>query len=445
MADQTAATTADAASEASRNPWRLEEIEPTSLVGLWPDESPPECDFVLKCLVEHYGGELQVVEELERTDDATEIVWGVACSVPGVGAPVVFWVEPARNSEDVLPEETARSCRWVVGAETILDETDPLREFGRLMQVFACALPDVPAVLDVNTTRWYLRDTLHEMFSCGEVEPPAEVLWVIEAVETVPGSKPAERSVWLHTHGLWRCGAPELELLEVPSDLAQAAADLLNGVAALSLERPLPAPGAAYEVGTGLAVSIQPWEVVAPFVPHGAAGGMSDRADTHDGARGVICAAEQQGAYRKIWVCPTEVVQRLARDEAGVYLTERETKRQAHLARAEWGHLRTAFEAGSDHPAVPVRFGVKVGYASDADPTSREHLWFEIRQFDGQRVEACLVNEPLTVSRLGKGDCAWIERDEISDWRVVTPNGAYGPTDMEALSKLVERLREETA
>ncbi|MHC5113293.1 MAG: DUF4026 domain-containing protein [Planctomycetota bacterium] len=443
MADQSAATTA----ETTRDPWQLEAPEPTSLVGLWPDETPPERDRILKCLVEHFGGEVQIIEELEPTEDATEIVWGVACNVPGVGAPVVLWTEPARDADDALPDEATRGCRWVVGAETVLDATDPLREFGRLMQVFSCALPEVAAVLDVNTTRWYLRDTLQEMFACDDIEPPAYVLWVIQAVETVPGSKPAERSVWLHTHGLWRCGAPELELLEVPSDLAQAAADLLNGVAALSLERPLPAPGAPYEIGTGLTVSIQPWEAVAPFVPHGAAGGMSDRTDAHAGARGVICAAEPQGAYRKLWVCPTEVVRRLADDEAGVYLTEQATKRQSRLARAEWGHLRTAFEAGGgqEHPSVPVRFGVKAGFASDADPTSREHLWFEIRKFDGQRVEGCLVNQPLTVSGLSKGDVEWIERDTISDWRVVTPNGAYGPTDLEALTKLVERMRNEDA
>ncbi len=116
------------------------------------------------------------------------------------------------------------------------------------------------------------------------------------------------------------------------------------------------------------------------------------------------------------------------------------------MARAEWGHLRTAFEAGGgERTSVPVRFGVKAGFPSEDDPSSREHLWFEISQFDDQRVEACLVNQPLTVKRLSKGDVEWIERDAISDWRVVTPYGAYGPSDLEALGQLIERLREDPA
>jgi hypothetical protein len=41
-----------------------------------------------------------------------------------------------------------------------------------------------------------------------------------------------------HTHGLHRCGRPELEMLEVPQRYVRTAADLLEAIAARSLDMP---------------------------------------------------------------------------------------------------------------------------------------------------------------------------------------------------------------
>ena len=92
--------------------------------------------------------------------------------------------------------------------------------------------------------------------------------------------------------------------------------------------------------------------------------------------------------------------------------------------------------------ATKVVFGIKAGFATDGDASSREHLWFEVRQVDGDRVEAELVNQPFSVSRLKRGDAVWIERTEISDWLVVTPCGSFGPNDVPALWSVIDAIKD---
>src|SRR5262245_18083674 len=112
------------------------------------------------------------------------------------------------------------------------------------MRLLTGSFDDIPAVLDNNCTRWHPGETIRRDFIDNAVEPPVDVLWVIHAVTPA-----AEGGAWLHTHGLWRCGVPELEMLDVPARDASRAAELLSAIASRLLEEPLPAPGEPFRVG----------------------------------------------------------------------------------------------------------------------------------------------------------------------------------------------------
>jgi hypothetical protein len=430
-------------------PWQLPELEPTNLIALWPDDRPPTITEIIRALRAHLGDDVRRLEELPPDDPS--VAWCVAVKLPVLEAPIVFWTEPAQPIPlDELAELSGRAFSWVLGVETLLDARDPLTDFINLLSSIGGALPDVPAVLDVNTARWHTRRELDEVFASEEIEPPADVLWIIQAVQAMSDSDAGEGAVWLHTHGLWRCGVPELEMLEVPADRAEAAAELIDDVASLLLAHPPPPPGDPMEIGTDLRVVFQPWHAVAPYVADGAPGGMAERADDEDnahvGVRAVVCADEPVGRYRQLWVWPREVVERLSRDEAGVYMTLRATERQAKLARAGWGHLATAFASAAQAPPDPsgepaALFGVKAGFADDDDETSREHLWFQALAFNADKVRGRLVNQPLAVQALRRGDELWIDREQVSDWRVMTSCGCYGPNDIAALWRAVDDLK----
>lgn len=433
----------------SCDPWRLPELEPTNLIALWSDHQAPTKTEVITALSSHLGRKVSVLEELAGDDP--NIAWCVATKLPTLAAPVVFWSERAQPiPADELVVVSAASCEWIVGAEALLDVGDPLTDYLNLMTLIAGAFSDVSAVLDVNTTRWHTRQELDEVFAPDDVEPPAEVLWVVQAVQQGPECAAGERLVWLHTHGLWRCGAPELEMLGVPLEYSDPAAELMNDIAALLLERPPPAPGAPLDIGTDLRVTFQPWQVIVPHLGGDVPGGMSERIDdgenAHIGTRAVICALPEPEGAGGPWVWPRRVTEKLMRDEAGVYMTRRATERQAKLARATWGQLATAFASvvhlPSEESASPTTvFGIKAGFTEDDDETSREHLWFEIHRFNAERVEGELVNQPLAVRRLRKGDRVWIDREQVSDWMVMTPEGSFGPNDLASLWRAIDEVK----
>jgi uncharacterized protein YegJ (DUF2314 family) len=423
--------------------WSLPEPEPTNVVALWADVEAPTVTEVLAGLSASGPGSVEKLEDVEHDDQ--QVAWSIATRWPTIRAPIVLWAEPAQPMDErACAALQTPACKWIVGAETLLDPSDPLTEYTTLMQGLARGLSAVPAVLDVNTTRWFPRHELEAVFG-QDIEPPVDVLWVVQGVRAE-----REEIVWLHTHGLWRCGTPELEMLEVPVTCAGPAAELMNDVASLIIEQSPPAPGATVEIGTELRVTLQPWQHVVQTVAEGIPGGPQDRVDdgenAHVGARAVICAEHQAGAYRKVWQWPEEVTRQLMRDEAGIYRSRRETERQGRLARSAWDQLATAFAAAHDRVGgtePTVVFVVKAGFPHDDDASSREHLWFEVERFEGARLHGRLVNQPVAVRRLSKGDCSWIDREHMSDWRVVTPGGSYGPAAVEEMWRAIDALAEQ--
>ncbi len=425
-------------------------------MGLWPHDEPPtliELISAARCVFE------APLRELEPPDIGSPdgVTWHAALEVPGHDLPILVWVEPSRPlSPDEIDDPRALGCRWALGAETLLDGADPVAGYTSLMRLLTGSFEDIPAVLDANCGRWHPAETIRRDFIENEVEPPAEALWVIHAV-----TRGARAGAWLHTHGLWRCGVPELEMLDVPADLAPRAAELLNAIASRLLEEPLPDPGEAFGVGVDLAVTLRPWQEIAPHLAD-VPGGAADRSrpdDVHGGVRAVVCAWDPTGARSRAW--PMDVLSSLDSGDGLLFLSRRATDRAAALAQRTWPQLATAFAtlpghrrrsddlppAACDRPAA--RFILKAGLAPDA-PTSdgddggrgdREHMWFVVRRFQGDRAEAVLMNDPVLARRMRRGDVLWIERGAVSDWSVVTPAGSFGPDDLDGLSAAIDALR----
>ena len=425
------------------NPWELRAPEPTTLIALWPHELPPTKTEVMAAMESRLGLPLREVDRLDADDP--QVLWTTVVGIPDHGEPVVIWCEPARPlPAGELDDPLASACRWVIGAETVLDREDPFRSFTALLGLLAQAFADVPAVLDTNSGRWHPRAVLDEQFATGAVEPPEDVLWIIQSV-----SRKKEGCVWLHTRGLFRCGRPELEMLDVPPASAAAADALLNTIAGRLLEEPVPGPGQPFPVGGDLAVTLQPWAAISPSLADDASG-VADRArddDRDGGVRAVVCATTPAD---KSWVWPHEVVGRIERGEGFLFLSRRSTERKARQARATWPQLLRGFASlaasrwGGD--GDPVRFALKAGLSRPDDPVGeREHLWFAVRRFDRDRAEAVLVNEPVLIKTLKRGDVTWIGPEMISDWSVETPLGRFGPAEATAMRSELDALSKREA
>ncbi len=332
----------------------------------------------------------------------------------------------------------AESCPLAIGLETALDQRDPIGHYAVLMRLIADVFSRTPAILDVNCGRWHLGSSVQAHFN-GAVEPPDDMLWVIQSVSSAPAAN-RPRVAWLHTHGLRRCGRPELEMLDVPLEHADAAAELVNLVASLLLEEETPEAGAPMAIGPELEIVLQPWQRIAAELPAGVPGSMSDReeagdAGAHADQRAVICA--KQSGDR--WTWPETAVRAIEDGTAAIFQSRRATQRQAALAQRRWPALQhlLAAERGND-----LRIVIKAAFASDAEG-GREHLWFEVKQIDGDLATAELLNEPELIGELRRGMTCRVERATISDWQVHCAAGAFGPETIDRLPETIAIARVE--
>lgn len=458
MVELTPDNSNEGANNGASGSWALPEPEPTTLIALWPGEAAPTMTEIVAAINDYLGSEIEVVDELDPEDDG--VLWNMVVELPGLKERSIIWAEPAQPlSPDELNDPRALACRWVIGAETLLNPDDPLGEFTALMRTIAGSVEDAPAVLDVNSGRWHPRAALCEQFLEFDIEPAPEMMWLIHAVCREDESS---GDAWLYTRGLWRCGRPELEILEVPSALTSSAAELTNAVATWMIDSATPEPGEPIAIGDGISVVLQPWREVVEFVAADAPGGADTRKDDPDnpfaGVRAVICSDEQKGALRKIWTWPAEAIEQLESNSAVLWRSNRTSARESARANATWPRLATAIASVSSDAlntsrdeieatdARCIRVLVKARFADENWSGDQwEHLWFIVHAIEGDRVDGELANTPVLLQHLSEGDRIWIDRDQLSDWWVFTPFGTFAPTTAAGLEHAIDRFRLERA
>jgi uncharacterized protein YegJ (DUF2314 family) len=434
-------------------PWALPEQEPSTFIALWPDDQPPMVTEITSAIAGVLEEEMNVLGEIDPEECDGELQWVVVVELPGLPFPVMLWAEQAKPIDpSELDPESVQHCRWAIGAETVLGTDDPLSAHTFVMKVLAAAFFESPAILDVNCAMWHTREELDSMYLSDEVEPPFDGLFIIHSIGRDRGEKPRDEAVWLHTHGLWRCGLPELEMLEVPREHVDVAATLLNEIASLLFEYPPPAAGEPFEVGAGVAVTFQPWQVVietmAPEVPGGRNHRNEKLADSHTGVRAVVCDPEPRGKFRPAWTWPQAAIHAIQNEDVSLYRTRRATERQAMIARSRWDQFATAYSSVhrqliDSQPKPGAMFLVKAGYQRDgADHEhEREHLWFDVRGFHGEQAEGVLLNQPQNITGMTRGTSYRIDRDTVSDWRVQTALGVFGPDTIEPMWRALDSMK----
>ena len=417
------------------DPWVLPRVEPTTLILAWPHREPPPLTSVTAALSSSAHSE--VLDE--STHESPLVQWSLHCRVPPHPMPVILWCESSSARCTKGTHHSVKQCPWIIGLGTQLDARDPLQCYGGLVRLITSAFEESTALYDSGSASWHTRKELEDLFLSSGAEPPAEILWGIHAVST------GRSGVWLHTHGLWRCGRIELEMLEVPKAKVDAAGSLINTVAELLLDSEPPPPGHPYHVGTEIQVAFQPWQKVAPFLRDGVPGCMGDRRaegeNPHTGVRAVVCSARPCGPSRSEWKWPRSAVERFAADDAVVFRTERATRRQQDVARALWPELAMAFF--SLQGCQQVKFFVKVGFQSGCRTReiAHEHVWLRIQRIHGNDIEGELTSQPLFVSGMKQGDMVRISAALLSDWVAETPLGDFGPQQVDGLRGAVGQLR----
>ncbi|MCP4870537.1 MAG: DUF4026 domain-containing protein [Proteobacteria bacterium] len=342
-------------------------------------------------------------------------------------------VQGSRLLEDDVAR--AREASVAIAVECDMsDVSDPLRALHRQVQVLHALAPEAVVILDVAACAFRSGHWMWEVASCP-IPPAPDALYTIHAI--YDPDRP-NAGAWLHTHGLRRCGLPEIEALDVPRDEAGSMGTLLNHVAPLLLERGVPEPEEPFEIGHEMSVLWLPWEEGLDHLPNSVEGGRGDREDLHGLPTCMLFHPDQQGMFwKRRYRRPSTIIERMS-EHPVFWVTNAETARMGALARHRWPRYEKLLQRFGD--SEDWRFVAKLGFlcADPEDSQDREHIWFHVHGSDGETLEGTLLNQPYRLPGMTQGDRGRHSIELLSDWTIYSEHGAVGPDVIVRLERMLD-------
>ena len=324
-----ASNTVEFTPASAETPWQLAAPLPTDIRAVVRSQEQPTVVQVGKALATFVGESIEA-EEIEPPD--SDIDWAMRVKVVGLPSDMLVWVEQLNQASC---QASGVHDGWIIAAQTILHSGDPLTHFSNLLRLFAGSDLHVESICDIATGRWFPRDILDKLFVRDSAQPPEEVLWITRVVEAPEDSEPEERWAWVTTHGLARCGRVELEMLGVSAIVTSEAVHVIDGLAALTLESPLPAAGQVISIGPDILISLIHIDDAVAMLENQMPGSLTRTVPS-------VAITSPNGSS----LYPIEALNAIRQGNTAVAKTARFTKKQAILARETWKLLLDAAEHG---------------------------------------------------------------------------------------------------
>lgn len=415
--------------------WNPTGASPSPFLVFLERKSPPSLAGAIAALEAATGDSFDVVKESPLEPDQ-----GIfEARLVRRGSERSYWIFAGGPQGPLAGMRETPDGHWGIALETTLDGSEPATAYAEVLRELAAAFRDAPGILDPISLRMFSRTDLEGFIRYPSAPVPDPFLWRVESV--LSRGLGARGRGWLHTHGLWRCGKVELEMVGVPPRLMQTAALLLNGVGELLLDEPPPPAGEPLEIAAGVGVLLVPWEDVVIYLQESWPGSLEHRepgwGGPHSGPRLVLCGAPLEGK-KKRRLCPGRELETIHRAE-GIALRKspEASEREARRARATWPEFTAAVE-GAMPGARDVEFFAKIPFPfrPDRDDGSREFLWVKVRRIREGAGEGEIKNRPIFATALRQGQVISFEASQISDWLVRTGFREFGPHQAGALREL---------
>lgn len=405
-------------------------IPPSSFFVFWPGGDPPMAEEIRLRL-----GEWGQQSPDSGDQSPEETLWSFWLELADRPASYLVWCEQVSGAHLVLldqvrwrngnQESAARACRWMVGIEGALSLKQPAADYQyQLRLADAVSNGWSPVVFDANAFQFRTPQDVRHLVD-NRIAPRSACLFSIHKVRSAVDAAGHSR-YWIHTHGLERTGAPDLEIFDVPERLLPAACELLEAIADLWIEFSTPDPQVPFAIGRGLEIAWRPWQAQVAELGPDDVGGWKHRNEEggHAGYRAVLVAGRLEGWFCRRWSSPLAVLEKLTAADTTLYKTSTETSRMALLARDKWSCFGMLFACR--HPD-DWRFAVKLNFPMDDNPGHGEHLWFDVVRIRPGQVLGTLVSNPSSLAGMQVGQTEWHDLSRLSDWRILTSQGAFGP------------------
>lgn len=283
---------------------------------------------------------------------------------------------------------------------------------------------DGVAVLDHMAQKVWTRDDLDEEL-CHDADLDVEGIISLHAI-----SDDDERIFWVHTHGLAKVGAFDIDVFEPGTESLPNIQELFRVMAFAALEGSV-GPSTAYFplAHPGGGVRLVEMDQFLKHTDRERAARLGEYVDdAHRRRRSVLCDPEASFIKRifgRGTLRPVSFLSRGLPENPIFSFSNAASDLMAERARRTYPmlqSLRGEF-AEFDFPCL-----AKLGF--DTDPgseTSREHMWFLVHELGDDSIDCTLTNKPYGVSRLREGDRGRHPVDILSDWVIFTPMGMINP------------------
>lgn len=311
----------------------------------------------------------------------------------------------------------ALECKYAIHITTTFDNF-PLSDYQKQLKLLDSLVPEASIFLDMSCYKAHSGNWL-SYTSTFNLPPSLDYLYTIHAVYD-DDKDPNKIEYWFHTHGLYRVGCIELEIVGVENSNA-AYGELLNTCAKMFIERGVPDIGFKFNPAYGVYICWMPWQDALGKlnIYNDISGGANDRNDgIHNTPSGILVALDDNNNCHTLDYYNKELT-----DNALFYMSTFETSimREAAFEKLEY-FLKLLEKYRNDKS---TSFLVKLGY-NETDNDEPEHLWFDVHNFtnDGY-FDATLINEPYKDLGMHEGDRGMHNIDRLTDWIIYTEDSTY--------------------
>lgn len=259
------------------------------------------------------------------------------------------------------------------------------------------------------------------MSANSKILPSSKSLFSIQVVIN------EDKRIWLHTHGLCRCGITELEILDSDEENKKSHWDLINTYAMYLLDRKEiddPRLKGAYIGrlinGIPVVATCVSWTKGIFEYKNLSLGGVQDRMEGHNSKTSIVFLYKNEKDEKTHNLRKVSIYDKLWGNNPLFFYSNEETKRMKDLARERFDYVRKCFE-DKDNSIL-----IKVGLYSEKEENF-EHIWFELLEIDGDKFKAKLTQEPYYFEDMHTGYEAWYSINEMTDWIIYTPKFGINP------------------
>lgn len=376
------------------------------------------------------------VESVEPGENAMEIT--VACGEETFLMemyPTDFALPELYRCQHFFPDldiEAIQKMQYGLAVEMEFGE-NALASYHLQLKLIHTMLPDALAVIDDSSEK-ILSGRWVSLAAESAVPPAPRYLYTAQAV----ADEAEDASVWLHTHGLNRCGRPELEVLNSNKENYQEHYNVLETLANRMLEdEEVPGFGTPYFLayvaeGIPLVVTLIDWEEAVELYEPEMLGGIKDREESHNRDTCVIFVYPSRESADKREFYPLDIYDKYMKGNPVFLISIEETARMRAQAVERISYFFEAFEDKENH--LLVKLGLPVDEEHKTKDNDREHIWFEVLEVSGNRFQAKLTQEPYYIRDLHKGYVGEYGPEDVTDWLIYTPGGRISPDDVYRLS-----------